>query len=127
MGAPRAAPVLRARASGFAGEEASVEEVLRWGWLATAAAVMVWDYETCVAVATRGVQLARDAGALAVLAVSVNVLAQAVALWRASRASAASLIAEADSRHGGDRQRGSRPTARSCSPAFRAARPRPPR
>ena len=58
----------------------STEEVLRWGWLATAAAVMVWDYETCLAVATRGVQLAREAGALPVLAVSVNVMAQAVAL-----------------------------------------------
>ena len=34
---------------------------------------MVWDYETCLAVATRGVALAREAGALAVLAVSVNV------------------------------------------------------
>ena len=41
---------------------------------------MVWDYETCLAVATRGVQLAREAGALTVLAVSVNVMAQAVAL-----------------------------------------------
>jgi DNA-binding CsgD family transcriptional regulator len=57
---------------------------------------MVWDYETCLAVATRGVVLARESGALAVLAVSVNVLAQAVALAGES-GSAASLIAEADS------------------------------
>ena len=41
---------------------------------------MVWDYETCLAVATGGVQLAREAGALTVLAVSVNVLAQALVL-----------------------------------------------
>ena len=97
---PRGAPQRRrsssGRRAGFAGEEVSVEEVLRWGWLATAAAVMVWDYETCVAVATRGVLLAREAGALAVLAVSVNVLAQAVALG-GEFGSAASLIAEADS------------------------------
>ena len=57
-------PVLERAARGFAGNEVSVEEVLRWGWLATAAAVMVWDYETCVAVAARDVQLARDSGAL---------------------------------------------------------------
>jgi DNA-binding CsgD family transcriptional regulator len=75
-----AAPVLGRAAAAFAGHDVSAEEVLRWGWLATAAAVMVWDYDTCVAVASRGVELARDAGALTVLAVSVNVLGQAVAL-----------------------------------------------
>jgi DNA-binding CsgD family transcriptional regulator len=57
---------------------------------------MVWDYETCVAVATRGVLLARESGALAVLAVSANVLAQAMALGGEAR-SAALLVAEADS------------------------------
>ena len=80
MAAPKAAPVLGRAAVGFAGEEVSIEEVLRWGWLATAAAVMAWDYDTCLAVADRGVELAREAGALTVLAVSVNVLAQALAL-----------------------------------------------
>jgi hypothetical protein len=89
-----AAPVLERAAAGFAGNEVSIEEVLRWGWLATAAAVMVWDYETCVAVAARDVQLARDSGALAVLVVAVNVLAQAVAL-SGDFERAESLIAEA--------------------------------
>jgi DNA-binding CsgD family transcriptional regulator len=79
-GRAAAAPVLGRAASGFAGEDASIEEVLRWGWLATAAAVMAWDYDTCLAVSSRGVELARKAGALTVLAVSVNVLAQALAL-----------------------------------------------
>jgi ATP/maltotriose-dependent transcriptional regulator MalT len=41
---------------------------------------MVWDYETCRAVATRGVEIAREAGALSVLAVSVNVMTQAIVL-----------------------------------------------
>jgi DNA-binding CsgD family transcriptional regulator len=95
-GRPAAAPVLERAARAFAGKDVAVEEVLRWGWLATAAAVMVWDFETCVAVAARGVQLARESGALAVLAVSVNVLAQAMALG-GEAASAASLVAEADS------------------------------
>ena len=95
-GRSAAAPVLASAAKGFAGEDVTVEEVLRWGWLATAAAVMVWDYETCVAVGTRGVLVAREAGALTVLAVSANVLAQAMALGGQFQ-SAASLIAEADS------------------------------
>jgi DNA-binding CsgD family transcriptional regulator len=91
-----AAPVLEQAAAGFAGDDVSIEEVLRWGWLATAAAVMVWDYETCLAVATRGVKRAREAGALTVLAVSVNVMAQAVVLG-GEFGGAAALVAEADS------------------------------
>ncbi len=79
-GRDRAVPVLARAASGFAGERVSVEEVLRWGWLATAAAVMAWDFDTCLAVSGRGVSVARSAGALTVLAVSANVLAQALAL-----------------------------------------------
>jgi tetratricopeptide (TPR) repeat protein len=82
-------------ATGFAGNEASIEEMLRWGWPATAAAVVVWDYEMCLAAATLEVKLARDSGALAVLAVGVNVLAQAVALG-GDFGTAGLLIAEAD-------------------------------
>ncbi|MGZ4200893.1 MAG: AAA family ATPase [Thermoleophilaceae bacterium] len=94
-GRTAAAPLLERAAGAFAGSEVSVEEVLRWGWLATAAAVMVWDHDTCLAVATRGVELAREAGALTVLAVSVNVMTQAVVL-AGEFGSAALLIAEAD-------------------------------
>ncbi len=95
-GRSEAAPVLGRAAAAFAGTDAEPEEVLRWGWLATAAAVMVWDYDTCLAVSIRGVQVARDTGALTVLTVSVNVLAQAVALGGEFGAAAA-LVAEADS------------------------------
>jgi ATP/maltotriose-dependent transcriptional regulator MalT len=95
-GRSTASPVLARAARSFAGEGVTTEEVLRWGWLATAAAAMVWDYETCTAVATRGVVLARETGALTVLAVSVNVLAQAVALG-GEFGIAGSLVAEADS------------------------------
>ena len=90
-----AAPVLDQAATGFAGEQASNEEVLRWSWLATAAAVMVWDHETCLAAAARGVDLARDAGALTVLAVGANVMAQALVL-AGEFGPAALLVAEAD-------------------------------
>ena len=94
-GRPAAAPVLQRAAAEFAGSEVSGEEVLRWGWLATAAAVLVWDYDTCLTVADRGVRLARDTGALEVLAVSLNVLGQAASLG-GDFANAARVVAEAD-------------------------------
>jgi DNA-binding CsgD family transcriptional regulator len=75
-----ATPVLERATAAFADSKASTEEVLRWGWLATAAAVFLWDYDTCLAIATREVQIARESGALEVLAVGVNVLGQATAL-----------------------------------------------
>jgi DNA-binding CsgD family transcriptional regulator len=90
-----ATPLLQKAAKAFAGEGASADEVLRWGWLATIAAVIVWDYESCVAVASRGVQLARNSGALTVLAVALNIMGQAIALGGDYRR-AAQLIAEAD-------------------------------
>ena len=90
-----AAPVLGQAALAFTAPEASVEEVLRWGWLATAAAVMAWDFETCLAVSERGVECARGAGALTVLAVSVNVFTQGLVL-AGEFDSAATRVAEAD-------------------------------
>ena len=50
--APQRRPCSSGRATAFAGDEVSTEEVLRWGWLAAMAAAVMWDYETCVAVAT---------------------------------------------------------------------------
>ena len=90
-----AVPVLEQAASAFSGVDTSVEEVLRWGWLATAGAAVVWDFETCVATATRQVEVARAAGALAVLAVGVNVFGQVAAL-AGDFAQARALKAEAD-------------------------------
>ncbi|HTZ87094.1 MAG TPA: AAA family ATPase [Solirubrobacteraceae bacterium] len=86
---------LQRAAQGFASEDAAAEEVLRWGWLATIAAVVVWDHDCCVAVASHCVQLARDTGALEVLAVALNIMAQAVAL-SGEFARASQLISEAD-------------------------------
>jgi ATP/maltotriose-dependent transcriptional regulator MalT len=94
-GREAATPAVRSAAAAFAGEDAAAEELLRWGWLATAAAVTVWDFDTCETVAERGVRLGRETGALAVLAVAVNVLAQVSAL-AGDFARAAALIAEAD-------------------------------
>jgi DNA-binding CsgD family transcriptional regulator len=90
-----ATPVLQEATIAFAGDGASIEEVLRWGWLATVAAVAIWDYETCVAAAGRAVQAARDTGALTVLAVALNILAQAVTM-SGDFEKAAQLISEAN-------------------------------
>ena len=94
-GRSAATPVLQQATAGFASEAATAEEILRWGWLATAAAVEVWDFDSCLTIATRGVQLARDSGALALLTVAVNVLTQAVTLG-GDFEQGALLIAEAD-------------------------------
>ena len=84
------------RLTAFAGPDVSAEEVLRWGWLATAAAVELWDFDTCLAVAdARGRSSPATSGALEVLAVGVNVLGQAAAL-AGDFAGAALLVAEAD-------------------------------
>jgi ATP/maltotriose-dependent transcriptional regulator MalT len=90
-----ATPILQQAIEGFAGDGASIDEVLRWGWLATIGAVVVWDYEGCVAIARRAVELARDSGALTVLAVALHILTQATAM-SGEFAAAEQLIAEAD-------------------------------
>jgi DNA-binding CsgD family transcriptional regulator len=94
-GRATAVPLLSRAATAFTGNDISIEEVLRWGWLATAAAAVAWDFESCMATATRQVEVARRAGALAVLAVGVNVLGQVVAL-AGDFAQATALMAEAD-------------------------------
>jgi ATP/maltotriose-dependent transcriptional regulator MalT len=90
-----ATPVLNRAITAFAGPEVSTEEVIRWSWLATAAAVWLWDYDAGLEIAARGVQLARDLGALELLAVAINVLVQAV-VFSGDFAQAARLIAEAN-------------------------------
>ncbi|WP_344172238.1 ATP-binding protein [Kribbella lupini] len=89
-----ALPMLREAAQAFARGDVTAEEVLRWGWVATAAAAAAWDFEACIGAATRQVEVARSTGALAVLAVGLNVLGQVVAL-EGDFSEAASLQAEA--------------------------------
>jgi DNA-binding CsgD family transcriptional regulator len=69
--------------------------MLRGGWLATRAANILWDYDSCLEIGTRVVGLARDSGALAVLAAASNGCGQAYALG-GDFASAALLAAELD-------------------------------
>jgi DNA-binding CsgD family transcriptional regulator len=90
-----ATPFLRRASAGFADPDAPAGEVLRWGWLATVGAVLVWDYDSCLAISSRTVRLARDVGALTVLAVALNILTEAVTMG-GEFGVAERLIAEAD-------------------------------
>jgi len=76
--------------------EIQVEDVLRWGWMATAASDAVWDYEGTLAIAVRQAQLVRDAGALAELPIHLAALGLAKA-WLGDFAAVAALVAESDS------------------------------
>ena len=90
-----AAPTLEQAAAAFAADTLSAEAGLRWGWLATVAPIMRWDFDGWLSIVARGVQLARDAGALAVLPIVLT--SQCMwAVWTGEFATAASLIAEAD-------------------------------
>jgi DNA-binding CsgD family transcriptional regulator len=94
-GRARAAPLLRQAARVFAEDEITVEEGLRWGWLAAAAAITVWDEEYWHAMVARQLQSVREAGLL----VDLPIWVQSVAvneIWRGDFAAAASLIAEAE-------------------------------
>ena len=69
--------------------------MLRWGWLAARAAIWLWDYDSGLEIPRRAVQLARDAGALEVLAVADNVCGQAAA-WGGDFDLAALMVAEVE-------------------------------
>ncbi len=74
----------------------SVEDVLRWGWMATVASTVVWDFDGLYAISVRQVQLVRDAGALAQLPFYLNQLG-IVRPWMGDFAGTVSVIAETDS------------------------------
>ena len=68
---------------------------MRWALPATMAAIMVWDEQRWHTIAARELQSCREAGLLAQLVLSVNVVA-CLATSRGDFAAAASLIAEAE-------------------------------
>jgi DNA-binding CsgD family transcriptional regulator len=91
---PAAAPVLRQATRAFAGPGVPVAERLRWGWMAPAAVVALWDREG-YSLVEQLVQLAREVGALGQLPILLGIRALD-ALRRGEFAVAASLIAEAE-------------------------------
>jgi DNA-binding CsgD family transcriptional regulator len=92
-GCAAAAPTLQRAVKALA--DIPVEDVLRWGWMATGASAAVWDNEGMLAIYTRQVQLVRDAGALEQLPIHLSALSLAK-VWAGDFAEAAALIAESD-------------------------------
>jgi DNA-binding CsgD family transcriptional regulator len=94
-GHARAEPLLRQAARVFAEDEITLEEGLRYGWLATTAAALVWEEEYWHATVARQLQSIREAGLLVDLPLWMQSMA-VNEIWRGDFAAAASLIAEAE-------------------------------
>ena len=94
-GRARAAPLLRQAAHIFAEGEITLEEGLRYGWLAPVAAASVWEEEYWYAIVARLLQSLREAGLLVHLPIWMESMA-IITAWRGDFAAAASLIAEAE-------------------------------
>jgi DNA-binding CsgD family transcriptional regulator len=90
-----AAPSLRQATRAFAGEDVPVEERLRWGWLAQAAAAELWDEDTWTEITVRQTQVAREVGALEQLPLYLNSQAMMLA-WRGDFPAATLMVAEFD-------------------------------
>ncbi|MGH9134542.1 MAG: helix-turn-helix transcriptional regulator, partial [Ilumatobacteraceae bacterium] len=73
-----------------------LDDVLRWGWMATFASSLVWDIDSFHAIATRHIQLVRNAGAVAQLPLHLWQLAL-FSTWAGDLPGAASLAVESDS------------------------------
>jgi DNA-binding CsgD family transcriptional regulator len=72
-GRAAAGPTLVRAGSAFGSSEgASVEEGLRWAWLAAVAATTLWDYEMWRSIHACQVSIARDAGALEALPIQIH-------------------------------------------------------
>ena len=69
------APMLKRALRAFRSDELSSEDGLRWLWLACRTAMDLWDDESWFVLSARQVQLARDAGALTVLPLALNLRA----------------------------------------------------
>jgi DNA-binding CsgD family transcriptional regulator len=91
-----AAPTLKRAVSAFCGEGISRAEEERWLWIVWPSAQILWDDEAWHKLTTRGVQLARDAGALAVLPIALQQYA-GLQLYEGHFAAADSLCDEAAS------------------------------
>ncbi len=67
-----AAPVLRRAVTAFRGTAVSREERIRWLWLASRAAVSLWDDEAWDALSALHIEMVREAGALSELPVALS-------------------------------------------------------
>jgi DNA-binding CsgD family transcriptional regulator len=74
-GYPAGTPILKRALRAFGSDELSSEEGIRWLWLACRTAMALWEDESWFVLSARQVQLARDAGALTVLPLALNLQA----------------------------------------------------
>jgi DNA-binding CsgD family transcriptional regulator len=88
-------PALLHAARMYATGDRSVEEMLRWGWLAAAVSIAVWYDDGRLTIAEETVRTVREAGALAQLPVMLTVLGTA-ALLNGDFSRAAAAIAEGE-------------------------------
>ncbi|HXO07386.1 MAG TPA: AAA family ATPase, partial [Solirubrobacteraceae bacterium] len=68
-------PMLKRALRAFRGDELSSEEGIGWLWLACRTAMDLWDDESWFVLSVRQIQLVRDAGALTVLPLALNLRA----------------------------------------------------
>ncbi len=68
-------PVLQQALGAFRADDVDVDEQLQWSWVAGSTAGLIWDYDTWDALTARQEQLARDAGALTVLPITLSIRA----------------------------------------------------
>jgi DNA-binding CsgD family transcriptional regulator len=88
-----AAPILKRALRAFRRADISHEEELRWIWLPCRTAMDLWDDETWDVLATRHVELAREAGALAVLPLALS-MRMSAHTYTGGLAAASTLIEE---------------------------------
>jgi DNA-binding CsgD family transcriptional regulator len=88
------ASALREALTVFRSEQIGTEEGLRWLWLAGRAAAYIWDYDSWDALTARQIEIAREAGALTVLPLTLSTRA-GVHLFAGELREAAWLIDEA--------------------------------
>jgi DNA-binding CsgD family transcriptional regulator len=90
-----AAPIRQRAVRAFRRDHLTVEEGLRWLWLASSEAAELWDEESWAVLSARHVDMARASGALSVLPLTLHSRAVAHVLAGELDA-AASLVAELD-------------------------------
>jgi DNA-binding CsgD family transcriptional regulator len=76
-GYPAGAPILKRGTRAFCGMSIAAEEALQWGWNACYTAALLWDHRSWDLLSARFVKLARNAGALTTLRLSITTRAMA--------------------------------------------------
>jgi DNA-binding CsgD family transcriptional regulator len=94
-GLPAAVPTLRRALKAFDRDDLSRVEGLGWGWLASHVASTIWEDNLQYVLSTRHIQLARDAGALVVLPLTLQQLA-GIRMRNGELDAAAAVIEEMD-------------------------------